>query len=125
MKPLATALALLALAAPAAAQDVPASYEQTMLLRCSAAFAIVAGEQARGVPAAKAYPDLQLRGKEYFVRASAQLMDELHLTREQIAAHVRAEVAAQQDAAAKAADARLYRDGVLQPCLQSLDASGL
>ena len=118
-------IAALAAAVPAAGQDVPPSFEQGMLLRCSAAFAIVANQQARGVPAAKAYPDLQARGKEYFVRASAQLMDQLHLTREQIAARLRTEVAAQQQAAASASDPKAYVDGVIQPCLQSLAASGL
>jgi uncharacterized protein (DUF58 family) len=69
-----------------------------MLLRCSAAFAIVAGEQQRGVASARAYPPLGERGREYFVRASVRLMDDLKLTREQVDASLRAEVEALQKA---------------------------
>jgi hypothetical protein len=114
------------LAAPAGAQEAkPMTLEQTMLLRCSAAFAIVASEQARGAPGAAAYPDLRTRGKEYFVRASARLMDELQLDRTQIAARLKAEVEAQQKAAMEAANPKAYVEGVLQPCLAALDTSGL
>ncbi|MEO6152904.1 MAG: hypothetical protein ABIT09_03990 [Croceibacterium sp.] len=123
MKPLFTVLAMLSLAAPAAAQDVPLSLEQTLLLRCSAAFALAAGEQQRG--GAGQYPPLAQRGREYFVRASARLIDELQLTREQIEARLRGEVATQQQARAQAANPEAYRDGLLQPCLIALDASGL
>ena len=120
------ALAAAALAVPAAAQDGPSmSPEQAMMLRCSAAFATLAGEQARGDPGAVAYPPMKARGREYFVRATAQLMDALHLTREQIADRVRAEAAAQQHARAAAADPAAYVQGVLQPCLAGLEASGL
>jgi hypothetical protein len=126
MKPFAASLALLSLAVPAAAQDArPMTLEQTMLLRCSAAFAIVANEQARGAPGAAAYPALKDRGKQYFVRASARLMDELSLTREQIAARLKAEVESQQRAATSATNPKAYVDGVMQPCLTALDASGL
>jgi hypothetical protein len=96
-----------------------------MLLRCSAAFAIVAGGQARGAPEAAAYPPLKDRGKEYFVRASARLMDELQATREQITARIKAEVDAQQRAAAAAPNRKAYADNVMQPCLAALDASGM
>ena len=79
-------LALALFAVPASAQQParPAmSLEQQMLLRCSAAFAIVADQQARGLASAGAYPPMAQRGREFFVRSSARLMDELHLPREQ------------------------------------------
>ena len=126
MKRLALILTPALLAVPAAAQaPLALTPAQTMLLRCSAAFAIVAGDQARGDPTASAYPPLRERGREYFVRASAQLMDELGLTREQLAARMNAEAAAQQRAKASATDPRAYTDGVMQPCLAGLEASGL
>jgi hypothetical protein len=118
------AAALLAL--PAAAQEAPRyTLEHRMLLRCSAAFAIVAGEQARGAATASAYPPLAERGREFFVRSSVRLMDDLALTREQVEASVRAEVEGLQKASAEAADPAGYVDGVMQPCLSALEASGL
>ena len=106
MKLSALALAALLALVPISgqAQESPASpapsqlsLEQATLLRCSAAFAIVASEQARGVEAALAYPPLQERGKEYFVRSGARLMDELGLTRESLQAMLQAEVARLQE----------------------------
>lgn len=126
MKIFAILLSAAALAVPAAAQQVPRfTLEQRMLLRCSAAFAIVAGEQHRGAPAAAAYPPLGERGREYFVRASARLMDELGLSREQVEAGLRGEVRGLQESARDAADPAAYLDSVMQPCLSALDASGL
>ena len=114
------------LAAPAAAQAPPPfTLEHRMLLRCSAAFALVASEQQRGVPTALAYPPLGERGREYFVRASVRLMDDLALTREQVEASLRAEVETLQQATAEAADPAQYVDDLMQPCLSALEASGL
>lgn len=124
MKRLALLLPGLALCVPAFAQQAMTP-EQTMQLRCAAAFAIVAGDQARGDPAALAYPPLKNRGQEFFVQVGAQLMDALHFTREQLADRVQAEVAVQRRAKAAAADPKAYTDGVLQPCLAGLEASGL
>ena len=113
------------LAAPAAAQEPPRfTLEHRMLLRCSAAFAIVAGEQQRGAASALAYPALGERGREYFVRASVRLMDDLKLTREQVEASLRAEVEELQEASGHAAPARDI-DSVMRPCLSALEASGL
>ncbi|QZH76502.1 MAG: hypothetical protein JY451_01815 [Erythrobacter sp.] len=64
----------------------PLSLEHRMLLRCSAAFATVAQGQANGSAEALVYPDLRENGREFFVSASAQVMDEAGLDREQIAA---------------------------------------
>jgi hypothetical protein len=136
MKPaiLAAAAALAVLATSAAqageASSGPAiepqlNLEQKALLRCSAAFGIIAGEQQRGIESAQAYPSLGERGREYFVRAGAQLMDDLGLTRDQIDAMMRAEVAALQEQSVAADNPRAIVDAVMQPCLIALDASGL
>jgi hypothetical protein len=99
--------------------------EQATLLRCSAAFAIIASEQARGVETALAYPPLQERGKEYFVRSGARLMDELGLTRESLQAMLQAEVARLQKQSDTAEQPGAMVDAVMQPCLLSLEVSGL
>jgi hypothetical protein len=119
--------ALAVLGATSAAAQEPPRYtlEHRMLLRCSAAFAIVAGEQQRGAATALAYPPLAERGREYFVRSSVRLMDDLAITREQVEASLRGEVEALQKASANAADPASYVDGVMQPCLSALEASGL
>lgn len=122
---------LLALAAmPLAAQDGAAALprldlEQSMQLRCSAAFGIIASEQARGADSAKDYPPLGERGKEFFVRSAAKMMDDLGLTREQIRQLLNAEVARLQQDAMRSGDPSGYFDSVMQPCLIALEASGL
>ncbi|KLE34896.1 hypothetical protein [Aurantiacibacter luteus] len=79
-------------ATPAIAQEAPRlSLEQRMLVRCSAAFAIVARGQEAGDATMRAYPDLRLRGREFFVQASARVMDEAGLGREAVAAALGAE----------------------------------
>lgn len=76
------ALALTIVPLPASAQQAPDfSLEHRMLLRCSAAFALAAQGQADGDAGALAWPDLSVRGREFFVRASAQVMDEAGLGR--------------------------------------------
>lgn len=77
-----------------AAQTPPTpqlSLDHRMLVRCSAAFAIVAMGQENGNAEAMRYPDLSQRGREFFVRASARVMDEAGLDREQIEAALSAE----------------------------------
>ena len=119
-------LLLAILGAPAVAQGQPAlSLEQKMHLRCSAAFAIVADEQKRGVRSVSTYPPLGERGREFAVRAGARLMDELKLSREQYQAMFRAEVESLQKGSVEARDPAVYVDSVMQPCLSALDASGL
>ena len=113
-------------AGPAPAQEPPPfTLEHRMLLRCSAVFAIVAAEQQRGVASALAYPPLAERGREYFVRSSARLMDDLKLTREQVEASLRAEVEGLRKASAEAVEPAGYIDSVMQPCLSALEASAL
>ena len=125
-------LGLLLAAMPALAQDQPAdpganptpTLEQAMMLRCSAVFALVAGDQARGLEPAKEYPPLGTRGKEFFVRASAQLMDDMHVTHDQVEAMLREQVDELQHGSAQAKDRAAYLDAVMQPCLEQLEANG-
>ena len=115
---LATITIILAASAPVAAQGgFQLSLEQQTALRCSAAFAIVADGQARGNSEAVRYPPLGKRGREFFVRASAQLMDETGMDREDVAALLSAEAQKLWD------EGRI--DDVMPACLLLLDASGL
>ena len=97
IRSIAASLALLAAPGAVLAQDAnqetpaPLGAEQRMQLRCSAAFAITARAQEAGDAEALAFPPLGTRGREYFVRASAQVMDEAALDREAIAAALAAE----------------------------------
>ena len=113
-------LAAALVAAPAVAQDTaprPVSLEHRMLMRCSAAFAIVASRQAAGEQAALAYPPMKERGTEFFVRSSARVMEEAGLDRASLSA-----------ALATEARALLQADTLEQTmpaCLAALDGSGL
>ncbi len=80
-------------------------------VRCAAAFALVAGQQARG--AAPPYGPLAIRGREYMVRVGSALIDE-GASEGQVAAAMRDAAAALADPATLAA--------VLPPCLSLLDA---
>jgi hypothetical protein len=126
MKIIPLVLSAALLAAPAAAQEPPRfTLEHRMLLRCSAVFAIVAGEQQRGVPAAAVYPPLGERGREYFARTGARLMDDLKISRAQAEASIRSEAGAVQREASAAPDPAAYIDTLMRPCLSALEASGL
>lgn len=126
MKRLLTALLLCALAAPASAQDLPRlTIEQQTLLRCSATFALVAGEQAKGDPAALRYPTLGERGREYFVRSAAKLTDELGVPRETVMALLNREAGRVKAERAAAGDPAEITDRIMRTCLVSLIASGL
>ena len=118
--PIAAALAL-AVAAPAVAQQAQPTPQltddQKTLLHCSATFALVSGRQHARDPQALAFPDITERGREYFVQAMAELMDETHLDHTAIAALVTQEAATLQDPAV------LYKQ--MPACLASLQASGL
>lgn len=107
--------AALALQAAPAAPDL--SQEQRALLRCAAAFAIVADGQARGNAAARQWPPLETRGREFFVRALAQLMDQTGLDREGINRLA--------SGAAQGLRDRGEVDQVMPSCLLMLEASGL
>lgn len=121
MKSLLAPLALLVLSPAAVAQEPSAApqltAQQSATLRCSAAFAIIAQGQVNGNAAALAYPPMKERGREFFVRSAARLMDEHTLDRGAI-----------QDLVARQAQ-DLADEGaveeVMPACLMMLDASGI
>lgn len=102
----------------AQAADQPAlSLEQKTTLRCAAAFAMVADGQKRGNPEALAYPALDERGKEFFVRISARLMDQTGLDRRAIASIMQREAQDLWD--------NDQVDQIMPSCLLLLSASGI
>jgi hypothetical protein len=102
-----------------AAQDAPPpvvavqlTLEQRMLLRCSAAFALVANRQGSGEAWAMAYPPLGEHGREFFVVSSARLIDETGLNTAQLEPLMRQEAEALLD--------RALLQGVMPACLSLL-----
>lgn len=93
------------------------SLEQTTALRCAVAFALTAEGQVRGDAAATALPPLAERGREYFVRVSARLMDDPGLSREQVSA------AAHEQARTLVTSGETPQ--VARACLPLLDVAGL
>ena len=85
--------------------------------RCAAAFAIVADGQARGKKDALAYPALDQRGREFFVRSSARVMDDTGMDRAAVAAALQAEA---KDLWDKDAIGQ-----IMPSCLLLLEASGV
>ncbi len=107
-------------AAALAVQPAPTSaltQENRALVRCAAAFALVAEGQAKGNAMAKKWPPVEARGREFFVRALAQLMDATGLDRGGISQLVSAEAQGLWD--------RGEVDKVMPSCLVMLDASGV
>lgn len=103
---------------PAIAQEGPElNLEQRMLLRCSVAFALVASGQARGEAAALRYPPLAARGREFFVRSAAEVMETAGLDRAQIDAALTRE--------ARDLVASETLEEIMPICLQALGDSGL
>lgn len=113
------ALAPVADAAPVMA-PVTLSLEQRGALRCAAAFAIVAGEQARGEANALAYPPLAARGKAFFVATGARVIDEAQIDRAQLQAALAGEVAALQRQAIVAGKPQATLAAVMPACLTML-----
>lgn len=111
-----TALTLAAAPGPAAAPPVLTS-PQAAALRCGVAFAVGARMQADGVGAAAGWPPLATRGREYFVRVLARLIDDTGASRETLAGMAAREAPALQEPAAVAA--------AMPACLALLDASGV
>lgn len=115
--------ALSFVASMSAAQDMPTadpkplSLEDRSALRCSAAFALVAHDQAQGDAKALTYPALSTRGREFLVRTSARIMDDTGQTRDAVAATLRSEA---QDLRDKA-----ETDQIMSACLLMLELSGL
>ncbi|PKP92062.1 MAG: hypothetical protein CVT75_08290 [Alphaproteobacteria bacterium HGW-Alphaproteobacteria-14] len=113
-----TSLLAAALMLQAAPTQTPAlSQENRALLRCAAAFAVVSQRQAIGDPAAGQWPDLATRGREFFVRAMAQLMDQTGLDRDGIAWLAGFEAKALRDSG--------ETDRLMPSCLLMLEASGV
>lgn len=116
------ALALALVAAPALAQPAPRpSLAQETALRCSATFAKVASDQVRKVPGADRYPALGTRGREYFVRTAARLMDDAGMTREQVTALLKARFDEVQTRAARTADPVGTVAAAARACMPLLD----
>ena len=70
----------------ASAQAPAVSLEHRMILRCSAAFAMISHGQDLGKAEALQYPRETEAYREFFVRASARVMDEAGLDRDGISA---------------------------------------
>jgi hypothetical protein len=100
--------------APAPAPQ-PLTLQQSTALKCSAAFARGAAAQARGE--GRDWPPLAQRGREFFVRTSAQIMDETGRSRDLVALELTRELQALAAPGALTA--------AMGPCLLLLDASGL
>lgn len=103
----------------AAAQEAPPplTLEQRTMVHCSATFALVANRQQAGEAEALAFADVSERGREYFVRAMASLMDSAGLDRAAVASLLDSEARSLADSEA------LYR--AMPACLLALEASGL
>lgn len=119
MNKLLAGFAALLLTVPATAQVAAPpprlTLEHKMLLRCSAAFALIAYRQEAGHAEVQQYPPLKERGSEFFVRASARVMEEAGLDRAAISQALEAE-------------ARTLLQGgtltaVMPVCLSALEAS--
>ena len=118
MNKLLAGFAALFLTVPATAQIAappPLTLEHKMLLRCSAAFALIAYRQEAGHAEVQQYPPLKQRGSEFFVRASARVMEEAGLDRAAISQALEAEART------------LLKGGtltaVMPVCLSALEAS--
>lgn len=120
---LAAALGLAPLAAQAAAPVAPPaqapslSQENSALLRCSAAFALVSYGQANGDETARKWPAIDPRGREFFVRTLAKLMDDTGMDRDRVSALASAEAQRLLDQG--------QVDAVMPACLLMLETSGV
>ena len=118
------------IAAPLGAQSAPAASpalpqldaEQKAWLTCSAVFAIVASDQARGHESALVYPPLKVRGREYFVRFGAQTIDRTGASRDAVKVLLESEVERLQKLAAATGDPQGTLARTIAPCLPRLDA---
>ena len=107
------ALLFAAFVAQAAAPVPTLPTELQAAVRCAAVFSIVAAEQARH--GAGDWPPLDQRGREFFVRVSAQAMDVGRLDRQALQGLMQAEAAQLRNARDRAA--------LKVPCLTMLDAN--
>lgn len=110
---LATSLAFAAQGA-----ELPAlNLQQQTSLRCAAAFALVHRDRNAGMANYPDYPDMEVRGKEFFVRAGAQLIDETGIDRAQFERMILAEI--------EVLEQQQRLADVMPGCLLLLDASGI
>jgi len=112
--------ALLAAQSPGgaqAAQTLRLSQENKAVIRCSAAFALVAARQDNGDEAALQWPRLDQRGREFFVIGLAGIMDQHSLDRTAVTRLVREESVRINEAG--------DLDEIMPACLLMLNASGL
>lgn len=98
-------------------ETVRLTQENKAAIRCSAAFAMVAHGQSTGNAAAQKWPDLGTRGREFFVVALAQLMDDTGLDRAGVTQLMTAEAQRLWDSG--------EIDQVMPACLLMLEASGV
>lgn len=111
-------LSALLLAAGASPQGITGDDAQ---LRCAATFAIVASEQARGVPSALAYPAMDPLGREFFVRVMAARMDNAGLDRAGVQVLAQDAVEQVQGATAAAPDPAAFVRAEMDRCLPMLE----
>ena len=115
--PLVFATALFGSTVPALAAEPVLTPEHQASLRCSAVFALVAADQAHGRAAALAFPALGLRGKEFFVRTAARVMDEAGADRAQLRTILSRDAVGLRQEMARGTPLRQ----VIEPCLGLLD----
>jgi hypothetical protein len=118
-------LAAILIASPAIAQETETSpelpvltMEQETSLRCGVAFAVVHAEKDAGKPEFADYPELGERGREFFVRSTAQLVESTGADREVVGMLV------VREARGFIEKPQAVHD-VMPACLMVLDASGL
>ncbi len=111
-----------AIAVPHVAAAQPSVVDLDTALRCSAAFGIVAQEQASGAGSTRTdYPPLNQRGREFFVQTAARLMDVEQLGRPAVQLRLHAEVAKIKSEVSAAADPAARFKAIMTPCLSILD----
>ncbi len=104
-----------------APEAAPLSLENRTALRCAAAFAIIADGQARGNRKSLAYPALGQRGREFFVRTSARVMDDTGMDRTAVADVLLAQAQGLQEGGEPGNGI----EQIMPACLLLLEASGV
>ncbi|QZD96392.1 hypothetical protein [Qipengyuania gelatinilytica] len=97
----------------------PLTLEQQTNFRCGVAFGLVAGGQDAGYERTLVYPAMEPRGEEFFVRVTAQIMEDTRFTHDVMNALVDRELASFQSEGFEAVEA------IMPACLTLLDASGV
>lgn len=117
------AFALVAMPASALRGPLPKlNLAQEAALRCSAVFGLIAYDQQRAAPGAGDYPPLVVRGREFFVRTTARLMDETGASREAVQALLKQRVDELQMGSMKSKDPKGFVGRMVTSCRPLLDA---